>query len=414
LGLDEWREKQKNQKQSQYQEIPKGLKKIDDTHLEILLAVPNPQILHAFATVALAILPKELAAESFNKWESENIGTGPYQVNSKMEKGNIELQRRKDYWNAEEQGPPVILAKYFGSEAVKLSAFEHKEIDIMQLGKGSLKQFINPETKSLVEEKKSLKLSEKSLLDVVYVGFNMEDPTIKKLGANFRKAISLAIDKNYYNIAMNEGAGVLAQSPVPPGISGYKAEYNNRYAQFDVEKAKDFLKKSNIKTEKLSALKFESLNTPEALKFAEVFKNNLSQIGIGMEIITNPDVNSIMEKIRSKEAQMWLLSWQADYPDAENFLQLLYGPNRTPSPNFSNFDDPVFNKLFTKMRLLAESPERNKAIEEMMNLFVRNAPWVPLIHRTEFYVSHPNIEGFFPKQFGSSHYKTVKISVPAQ
>ncbi|MBP7844194.1 MAG: ABC transporter substrate-binding protein [Proteobacteria bacterium] len=408
-GLDEWRETQKANGKSNYAQLPKGLKKINAEEFQIQLSVQSPQILHALAMSCLGIVPKDYATQDKIDWSKNGVGSGPYKVAAYSQKDAIDLELRADYWNKNYKGAKKISAKFFTSDAVKISSLEQKAIDIAPLGKGSIKQFINIEKKTLLESHKDLQLFEKALLDVVYVGFNLEDSVIKKAGSNFRKAISLSINKSEYNLLFNEGAGVLAQSPVPPGVAGYDVEFSNRYAQFDVEKAKEFLLKEGLKGDKLPKLTFESLDSPEALKFAEIFKDNLSKIGISMDISKNASLSDLIEKIKQKKAQLWLLSWQADYPDAENFLQLLYGPNKTPSPNFSNMDDKDFNKNFIKMRSLNDSPARRKSIEELMNLFVRNTPWVPIIHRTEFYLAQSRVKNFQAKQFGSSPFKSVEI-----
>jgi oligopeptide transport system substrate-binding protein len=409
LGLDEWREKQKAQGKTNYSDLPSGLRRIDKLKFQVKLSVQNPQILHAFATVALGLVPREVGAKESWNWAENAIGSGPYKILNVAAKDSIEVARNTEHANTAFKGAERILAKYFKSEAVKVSAIEQGEMDIAPLSKSSLKQFVNIEKRQLLDSVKNLELHEKALLDVIYVGFNMEDPVIQKAGTDFRKALSLAINREEYNRLFNEGSAHLAQGPLPSGVAGYDKGFVNRYAQFDVAKAKEFLARSPA-GKAPPTLVFESLDSPEALKFAENMKESLSQIGVGLEISKNSSLGALVEKIRKKQAQVWLLSWQADYPDAENFLQLLYGPNKTPSPNFSNFDDKQYNRVFTRMRSLNDSPQRRKDIEELLNLFVRHTPWVPLVHRVEFYVASKRVGHFQPKQFGSSAFKEVSLT----
>ena len=66
--------------------------------------------------------------------------------------------------------------------------------------------------------------------------------------------------------------------------------------------------------------------------------------------------------------------WNADYPDAENFMQLLYGPNAGQA-NQSRFNLPEFNKLYEQARALPDSPERTALFNRMTELVVAYAPW---------------------------------------
>jgi ABC-type transport system substrate-binding protein len=77
----------------------------------------------------------------------------------------------------------------------------------------------------------------------------------------------------------------------------------------------------------------------------EYFQKQMEQIGVKIKIITSP-WPEFQAKVKKKSVEVYGLAWSADYPDAENFLQLFYGPNKSPGANGSNYDDPKFNKEF--------------------------------------------------------------------
>ena len=66
--------------------------------------------------------------------------------------------------------------------------------------------------------------------------------------------------------------------------------------------------------------------------------------------------------------------WIADYPDAENFMQLLYGPNGG-QVNTSRFNLPEFNRLFEESKRLPDSAERTQIFNRMTELVVAYVPW---------------------------------------
>ena len=100
--------------------------------------------------------------------------------------------------------------------------------------------------------------------------------------------------------------------------------------------------------------------------------------------------------------------WNADYPDAENFMQLLYGPN-AGQENQSRFNLPEFNRLFDAARVLPDSPERTKHFDAMTELVVAYAPWRLTLHRLEDSVAHPWVRQHQPHPIRSQTWMYVDV-----
>ncbi|MDH3948852.1 MAG: ABC transporter substrate-binding protein, partial [Gammaproteobacteria bacterium] len=120
-------------------------------------------------------------------------------------------------------------------------------------------------------------------------------------------------------------------------------------------------------------------------------------------VIRNTDYNRFQEKMRKGNAQLFQWGWNADYPDPENFLFLLYGPNgkvKHGGENAANYDNPEFNRLFNSMKNMENSPERFDIIQQLVAIARRDAPW---------------LWGFHPKQFVLHHswYGNVKPNLMA-
>jgi ABC-type transport system substrate-binding protein len=120
-------------------------------------------------------------------------------------------------------------------------------------------------------------------------------------------------------------------------------------------------------------------------------------------VIRATDYNRFQEKLRKGTGQLFMFGWNADYPDPENFLFLLYGPNgkvEHAGENAVNYDNPEFNTLFDQMKNMDNSPERQKIIDQMVDILRKDAPW---------------IWGFYPKAFSLYHdwYKNVKPNLMA-
>ncbi len=120
-------------------------------------------------------------------------------------------------------------------------------------------------------------------------------------------------------------------------------------------------------------------------------------------VIRGTDYNRFQDKMLKGTAQIFQWGWNADYPDPENFLFLLYGPNSKVGlngENAANYSSPEFDRLFDVVKNMDNTPERARLIGEMMDIARHDAPWV---------------WGFFPKQFSLHHtwYKNAKPNLMA-
>jgi ABC-type oligopeptide transport system substrate-binding subunit len=109
--------------------------------------------------------------------------------------------------------------------------------------------------------------------------------------------------------------------------------------------------------------------------------------------------------------QIYSVGWSADYPDAENFLQLLYGPNDSPGPNNSHYHNSEYDKLYEQSLTLLPGERRNQIYKKMRDQFVRDMPWIPEVHRTHCKVYHSWLRNFKPNAMIVNPYKYLRINI---
>jgi len=127
-------------------------------------------------------------------------------------------------------------------------------------------------------------------------------------------------------------------------------------------------------------------------------RKQFKKLGIQL-VVRATDYNRFQEKMRKGTGQLYTWGWNADYPDPENLLFLLYGPNSKVTgsgENASNYANPRFDALFERMKSLDNGPERQALIDEMVEIARRDAPW---------------LWGLFPKVF-SLHQAWVRNLKP--
>ena len=118
-------------------------------------------------------------------------------------------------------------------------------------------------------------------------------------------------------------------------------------------------------------LVLERWSTPDsaARQGDELWKKNMDAIGLRMEF-RKDKLPELRKMARLGKIPMRGDGWNADYPDAENFMQLLYGPN-AGQENQAQFDLPEFNQLYDQARTLPDSPERTALFDRMTELMRR-------------------------------------------
>ena len=256
---------------------------------------------------------------------------------------------------------------------------------------------------------------------IFYMGFNMLDPVIggdSERARLLRRAISIAVDFEEFISIFTNGRGIAAQGPIPPGIFGHREGeaginpyvyewIDGRAVRRGIDEAGLIMEQAGYPggrdpaTGRALSLNYEAVATgPDDRARLSWLRKQFAKLGIEL-IIRSTDYNRFQEKIRNGTGQLFMWGWNADYPDPENFLFLLYGPNGKVAhqgENAANYSNPEFDRLFNLMRDMDDGPERQAAIDRMVEIARTDAPW---------------IWGFNPKAF-SLHHQWMFNAVPNQ
>jgi hypothetical protein len=249
----------------------------------------------------------------------------------------------------------------------KWLSFQKAKADLLEIPKDNFDtavlggKEISPELKS-----KGIRLFANAQLDVTFFAFNHDDPLFKN--KKLRQAMSLAWNREEANKLFYNSAAVEAQSVIPPGLGGFRKEFKNPFIKFDLDLAKKLLAEAGYPGGKgLPDITIQTRNETIARQMIEHFAKNLEKIGIKIKIGMNtwPE---LVNKVTKRQHQMYTMAWGADYPDAENFLGLLFCPNQSPGSNGSNYCHTDFDNLFKSAAILQDGADRN-ALYEKMNEF---------------------------------------------
>jgi ABC-type transport system substrate-binding protein len=243
-----------------------------------------------------------------------------------------------------------------------------------------------------------------------YLGFNMLDPVVGKgttpdedlKHRKLRQAISIAVDweEGYGRIFKHKG-GVAAHGPLPPGLFGSRegqGDFHNpvthrwvpdatggKPVRRSIAEAKQLLAEAGYPDGRDAAsgkplvlnYDFQRAVTPEFKSENDWMAKQFAKLGIQLEIRAT-DFNQYQDKTLRGKHQLFWGGWLADYPDAENFLYLLYGPigrSASQGDNYANYDNAEFNTLYRQLQAQDDGPVKQALLDRMVAIVQQDSPW---------------------------------------
>ena len=386
-----------------YEQAVEGLRALDDSTIRIELTRPYPYFKYILAMPYAAIVPHEAVEYYGEEFLNHPVGTGPFILKEWRRGLRLVFTRNPNYHHGfyptegshddsaegllADAGKPLPLldrAEFYIFEETQPMwlNFLRGNLDRSAIPKDNYSQAVTPQQALKPElASQGIRMHRLQELDVSYICFNMEDPVLGK-DKRVRQAMQLAYDVETVISRFYNGQGIRMQSPVPPGLFGYDSAYHDPYAHFDPEQAKKLLAEAGYPNGTgLPELSYLTISSTDARQRGEHFAQNMAAIGIKVKVesCTWPEY---LERLRRKKFQLVGSSWSADYPDPENFLQLLYGPNAPPGENNASYNNAEYNDLYRRMSVMEDSPERFAIIERMKAIVAEDCPWIFLSHRT--------------------------------
>lgn len=420
---------------------------IDPHTLRIKVKGKYPQFKYWLAMTFLAPIPWEadrfyqqpgMAQQnlSLNTWP---VGTGPYMLTESIQNRRHVLSRNPNFrgeaypCEGEERDMQAGLLKDCGklTPFIDQIVFSIEKESVPLMGKFLQGYYDVPEAddssygvamqvaagdspdKAELYRDRGLQLLTSTEAQIYYLGFNWLDPIVgggdtpeqAEKNRKLRQAISIAFDwEQYIQIFLND-QGEAAYGPVPPNIPGHQGLpeglnqsvytlHEGRAVRRPLDEAKKLLAEAgypngrHADTGQPLILHFDSAGGMGSNATVDWMRRQLKTLNVELEVRAT-DYNRFQDKMRQGTAQMFMWGWVADYPDAENFLFLLYGPNSKATQggeNASNYQNPEFDKLFESMRFLDDGPRKEALIHQMTAIVQRDMPWM---------------FGFYPKSGGA-------------
>jgi ABC-type transport system substrate-binding protein len=403
-----------------------GIEVKDDATLVLRLAVLDPDLAYVFAAPALSIYPPEAVARYGADLRLHAVTSGPYAVAS-ITARRLELVRRTTWRDervpalpaaSEEDALPPSLAdarlplnervvvEVFEDDTPRWQAFLDGRLDHSSIPKDRFLEAVDAEGRlrpALAE--RGVRLRKEPRLELVYLAFNHDDSVLGRAadekGTALRRAISLTLDEDLTRAQGYNGRALRVEGPIVGGLPEHDPTFINPWKRAPEEtqeaardRARKLLADAGLPGGKgVPVLRLDTTGGDVDMQFAAALQRDLRSIGLRVE----PHVVTWQEQIqrqRTSQFQLVGLAWGADYPSAQNFLQLFYGPNRAPGPNSSNYRNPAFDALYDKALGLPAGPERTALWRQMERIVVDDVACLFQYRRVQWTLVQPWLTGY--------------------
>ncbi|WP_180085845.1 ABC transporter substrate-binding protein [Acinetobacter sp. YH12103] len=425
LGADAAIQQAKSSGQFNYDAPIAGLKALDQYTLQITLTRSDFNFPYIMAYVTFSGTAREVIEHYGARAGQHPVGTGPYQLHKYVPRSRIELKANPDYrgfsWNfkGENTAWDQRLVKEMSGKKmpqigrVKVSIIEEEQSRWLALKSGQMdydrltasgaeQALVNKQLKNEYKQKGILHYPNKDA-EITYTIMNMRDPvvggnTLEKIA--LRRAIALSYNQNEAIKQLYKGHADKAEMIIPEGVNGHNPAYKNSIAynpllanklleRFGYKKGADGYRTLPDGTP--LTLKMNSTSSSSSVIAAELWKKNLDAVGLRIEFKISNFADNLKEATQCKH-MLWGGAWIADYPEGENFAQLLYGPNAQQG-NLSCYTSKAYDALYQAAMKLPPD-QRTPYYEKMNRQIEADNPWILHNTRVRNWLIHPQVQGF--------------------
>ena len=376
-----------------------GLQAVDKFTLRIKLNAADPNFLFYLATPSTGVVAREVMEAYGAQAGNHPVGTGPFMMGRWKHSDQITLLANRDFRPTMFQGRRLPLLDQVDIKIVeeyqsRVLGFLNGEFDFLEQLPESMKDMVltadaRPTLKPALA-RQGMVLSPFPVLQTYYMWMNMDDPLIggySKEKLALRRAIALGYNSGEDVALMKKGLALPAATPLPPNVLGYDPAYRSPVAydpalanalldRYGYRKAADGFR-TQPDGKPLTLVMHSESSTVGRLR-DELWRKNLNAIGLKV-VFKSDKKTEIIKASRLGSVMMFETNWVADFPDGENFYQLLYGPN-SGRANYARFNLPAYNQRYEQSRSMGDSPQRTALYDEMAQLIHAYTPWVLLTH----------------------------------
>ena len=419
------------------------LEAVDRYTLRVRLAERDYNFPLVMAHTSFGAVAREVIEAYANDTMAHPVGTGPYQLKEWKRGTKIVLEANPGYpsfawdwkanpgnkWDDElvatmkgKSMPQIgrVEISIIDEEQSRWLAFNQKELDILEVPPTFIYKVVNRDNQLLPEwVDQQVKVYRAVSADITLTYFNFLDSVVggyTKDKMALRRAIIMAFNMDELIRVVRKNQAIHAEMPVPPGVVGHDPKYRslNHYDPALANKLLDYFgyKKGAdgyrmLPDGKPLLLKLATESSAIDREQSELWKKSMDAIGVRIDFQISKFADHL-KAARACQLMMWGAGWTADYPDGDNFMQLLYGPNSYQSNN-GCYQSAAFDAFYVKSNQIPDSPERNRLFLEMSRQMEVDGAWNLQVTRVRSYALRPWVRGYKKHPILQANYQNLDI-----
>ena len=381
------------------------VEKVDDYTVKMTMKKPDPDVIIKIAMPSFSILSAEYAEKlskegKANMLNQEPVGTGPFVFERYQKDAQIRYSANRQYWKA---GQPKVDNLVFAITTDAAVRFQK-----MKAGECHIMSFPKPNDLVAMRSDPALKMLQAPGFNVGYLNYNTEKGELKK--REVRQALDMAINRKAIIDAVYQGEAQEAINPMPPSLWSYNATTKN--APYDVEKAKELLKKAGVPNGfelTLWAMPVQRPYNPNAKLMAEMIQADWAKIGVKANIVTY-EWGEYLKRMKNGEQDAGLIGWTGDYASPDNFMGVLLTCASVNGNNYARYCSKAFDEQVVGARNSLDQAKRTVMYEKAQVIFKQDVPWTTIAHSITNQPMRKEVEGFKISPFGDYKFESVSLS----
>jgi oligopeptide transport system substrate-binding protein len=369
-----------------------GLQVLDDRTVQITIDAPKPYFLSKLTYPTSYVVNKGNVEDTSREWTAHPIGTGPFAMYA-TSVNRMTLVAFDDYY----RGRPYVDRLTFHYRGQAMNMYERGQIDVIEVSSANIDRVLDPND-PLHDDLRIV-----PQLDVWYIGFNISMPPFDD--RNVRRALAYATNKEaivdiVYNKTVIPATGIL-----PPGIPGYNPDLVG--LPYDPDLAVEEMTASSYgDASELPTIILTVTGAGTGEMLAEMYKQVLG-VEIEVEVVEWRD---FLLGLDAQRYQMYSLGWIGDYPDPQNFLDLLF--HSESAYNHSAYSNPELDALVEAARVEQDPGARSALYRQAEEILVEDVAWIPLYHSGGYYLVKPHVKDLIITGQGTMNLGEVRLERP--
>lgn len=335
------------------------------------------------------------------------ISNGAFYMTEWVPGSHITLSKNPYYWNADAIKLDRLKFVLMEDSNAAYSAYQTGEVLFIK----------DVPTEEIPSLEGNAEFHVDPIMGTYYISMNLEREPFNDV--NVRKALSLAIDREYVAGTLMQGTYSAAANLIGPGwvdtdgtvfmdnANGGQAYIDITNHEANVEEAKQLLAEAGYPNgEGLPTITYTTNDSGYHKVVAEYLQQAYAELGINLQVNV-VEWSSFTPMRRNGEYDMARNGWSGDYSDPSNMLDLFCTTNGNNDGKFSSAE---YDEVMELSRTTLDAAERSEALHKAEDIIMEEAGCIPLAYHNDFWLQSEKITGVWHSAYGYWYFMYADIA----